>query len=192
MGSKETYQSKLNELQVLGSPIESRRNESETRQQAIESLQEAIKYYRAFVATTEEKYAHISEEQRQKVTDKINETEDWLNKLQAKQNELPKTSDPVLLTHAIEQRKEELTRFSNPIVNTPKPKPQPKKEPEPTKEEDKMQTDEPATNNAESGNEETPAEDSIPKPAEEGKIEEVNDNEPQSTEKQTAEDMDLD
>merc|ERR1712137_981629 len=86
--TKETYQTKLNELQVLGSPIELRKTESEAREPAIQELMDAIKYYKAFVATTEAKYAHISEEKRQQVTDKINEVEDWLNKMTAKQNEL--------------------------------------------------------------------------------------------------------
>merc|ERR1712108_104735 len=137
--SRDTYQSKLNELQVLGSPIELRRTETEARGPAIESLKEACVYYTAFVNTKEEKYEHIGEEQRQKVADKVQETEEWLAKMTAKQAELAKTADPVFLSSEIERRKESLTIFCNTIVNTPKPK---KKDPEPKKEEDKMQTEE--------------------------------------------------
>merc|ERR1712137_1136850 len=168
--TKETYQNKLGELQVLGAPIELRRSETDARQPAIDALMEAIRYYKAFVTTTEEKYAHITAEQRQKVTDKINETEDWLNNLTTRQNELPKTADPVLLSSEIEKKKDALVHFSNPIVNTPVPKKEVKKE-------DKMQTEKPADNKSETSSpaDASPADstEAEPKPAEDGKIEEV-------------------
>merc|ERR1711943_169575 len=101
--------------------------------------------------------AHISAEKRQTVTDKINETEDWLNKMKSKQDEPPKTANPVLLTSEIEETK---------------------------KDDDKMQTDDATTS------EEKPAEESKEddiKPAEEGKIEEMNDDQPP-----TGDSMDID
>mmetsp|Transcript_31152 Transcript_31152/g.67066 ORF Transcript_31152/g.67066 Transcript_31152/m.67066 type:complete len:824 (+) Transcript_31152:38-2509(+) len=181
---KDAFDSKLSELKVLGSPIELRRSETETRQGAIDGLKEAIIYYKAFVDSVDEKYAHISAEKRQTVTDKINETEDWLNKMKSKQDELPKTANPVLLTSEIEQRKNNLVIFSNAVVNTPKPKPAPKKPEETKKDDDKMQTDDATTS------EEKPAEESKEddiKPAEEGKIEEMNDDQPP-----TGDSMDID
>jgi hypothetical protein len=193
--TRDTFQSKLNELQVLGSPIELRRSENETRAPAIDELREAINYYKAFVNTTEEKYAHISAEKRQTVTDKVNEVEDWLQKMQSKQSELPKTADPVLLTSEIQNRKKSLALACNPIVNTPVPK----KTPEVKKKEDTEMkteqtgetgesTDSPAANTTPADN---AAEESSPEPkmAEEGKIEEVDESKPTE---QAAGPMDLD
>merc|ERR1711943_132122 len=170
---KDAFDRKLSELKVLGSPIELRRSETETRQGAIDGLKEAIIYYKAFVDSVDEKYAHISAEKRQTVTDKVNETEDWLNKMKSKQDELPKTANPVLLTSEIEQRKNNLVIFSNAVVNTPKPKPAPKKPEETKKDDDKMQTDDATTSDK--------------KPAEEGKIEGMNDDQPP-----TGDSMDID
>merc|ERR1712232_398494 len=119
--TKEEYQNKLSELQVIGSPIELRKNENETRDLAIETLKKAFIYYRAFVDSIDEKYAHISAEERQKVSDKVKETEEWLIKMEEKQNALSKNLTPVLLTSEIEKRKDSLTIFCNTIVNTPKP-----------------------------------------------------------------------
>merc|ERR1712137_727214 len=150
--TKETYQGKLSELQVLGAPIELRKTEAETRPESIEQLMEVIRRFKEFVNSTEEKYAHISEEKRQKVADKINETEDWFNNLQARQNALPKAADPVLLSAEIDKRKDALTRFAQPIVNTPVPKKEePKKEDTKKDKEDKMDTEK-----SENMNEDTP------------------------------------
>jgi len=188
--TRETYQTKLNELQVLGSPIELRKTESEAREPAIQELMEAIKYYKAFVNTKEEKYAHISEEQRQKVTDKINETEDWLNKMTTKQQELPKTADPVLLSSEISNKKEALTLFSNVIVNTPVPKKtEPKKEE--AKKEENMQTESTTSEGETTTTDDaskTEGETDLPKAAEDGKIEELDEN---AVEK-PSDDMDVD
>jgi len=188
-GTKDQFQNKLNELQVIGDPIDLRKNENETRDPAIETLKKAIIYYKAFVDSTDEKYSHISTEERQKVTDKINEIEDWLNKMQEKQNQLPKTAVPVLLTCEIEQRKEKFVTFSNKIVNTPKPKPPPetKKDEEKSKKDEDNTADKMETDDTKSDDKKEEEEENI-KPAEEGKIEEV-DNSPITPE---SNDMDVD
>ena len=167
---KEQYKSKLSALQLLSAPLELRRNETESRGPATELFWQAVGHYKAFVASTDEKYAHIDAEKRQKVTDKINESEDWLAKMKERQETLPSNADPVLLTSEIEQRVSALKRLADPIIATPKPAP-PKEEPK--KEEAEVPKESDAMDTAEKPESTTEGTPDLPTPAEEGKIEEV-------------------
>merc|ERR1712130_47878 len=135
--AKEQFQNKLSELQVLSAPLELRKNESETRAPALEKLKQTLQTYKDLLASQDEQYAHITPEQKQPLQDKITETEEWLSKMQEKQEALAKNVDPVLLTSEIEQRQAALQRIGEKVKSTPKPAP-PKEE---EKEDDKMDTE---------------------------------------------------
>lgn len=133
--TKEAYESRLNQLRVLGDPLDTRKNEDETRPAAVEALTQALANFAAFVSSSEEKYAHIEQEDRQKVDNKVKEIQDWLVKMKEKQEALAKHETPVLLSASLKEKSNELTNFCTPIVNKPKPKPKveekPKEEPKP-------------------------------------------------------------
>merc|ERR1711963_810463 len=151
---KEQFQNKLSELQVLSAPLELRKNESETRAPALEKLKQTVQTYKDLLASQEEQYAHITPEQKQPLQDKITETEEWLTKMQEKQEALPKNVDPVLLTSEVEQRQSALQRIGDKVKSTPKPAP-PKEEEK--KEADKMETDDSKSEDKPATDGETPA-----------------------------------
>jgi len=151
---KEQFQNKLSELQVLSAPLELRKNESETRAPALEKLKQTVQTYKDLLSSQEEQYAHITPEQKQPLQDKITETEEWLTKMQEKQEALPKNVDPVLLTSEVEQRQSALQRIGDKVKSTPKPAP-PKEEEK--KEADKMETDDSKSEDKPATDGETPA-----------------------------------
>jgi len=138
--TKDVYESKLAHLRALGDPFELRKNQDEERGPAIEQLTQTFRACEEFVASQDEKYAHITEEDRKKVADRTNEVKEWFSKMEARQNALTKQDDPVLLSSTILTKKAELEQFAAPIINKPKPKP--KEEPKPApKEEAKTKTE---------------------------------------------------
>ncbi|EFC50714.1 predicted protein [Naegleria gruberi] len=133
--TKTVYQEKLAELKKVGDRVENRLKEFEARPEGIKQLQETIKEFQTFVdnANTEQ-YNHITNEEKQKVADKVSETNTWLNEQLAQQDKVAKSSDPILTCAFIENRKKDLRKVATPIVTKPKPKEEPKKEEKPTEQ----------------------------------------------------------
>lgn len=65
--TKSVYTQKLQDLLRLGSPIEQREKEDKARPAAAEALVATAKHYLAIAGGTEAKYAHISQEDKDKV-----------------------------------------------------------------------------------------------------------------------------
>ncbi len=131
---------KLMELQKIGNPIENRKKEAMERPAALETMLNCIRDYRSFVASTDEKYAHIGQEARDKLAQKITETEEWLNENLTKQSALKDYQDPVLTVYNLNLKTRELRSFAQPVMNTvapTKPKEEEKPKEEPKKEEEK-------------------------------------------------------
>ena len=61
------YIAKLEELQAMGEPIVARQREAEARPTAAASLQATAHRYQAAAASNDPKYAHILQDERQKV-----------------------------------------------------------------------------------------------------------------------------
>ena len=51
---------------------------------------------RAFTKNYDEKYAHITEEEREKIRAAMKTAEDWMHDKMLEQGNLPKSKDPVL------------------------------------------------------------------------------------------------
>jgi heat shock 70kDa protein 4 len=75
----------------------------------------------------DEKYAHITAEQAEKVSSNCNEAETWLEDKMNAQKDLALYQDPVVKAHEIKSKMTALQVQCRPIVNTPKPLP-PKEE----------------------------------------------------------------
>lgn len=134
--TKDEYVNRLHKLSELAKPAERRRVEASTRPAATQVLLEAIDSFKKFVASTDEKYAHIEQADRQKVQDAVDKATAWVNEQLAAQSKLATNQDPVLTVESLRNKDKELRNICNPIVN--KPKPTPKKE-EPKKEEPKKE-----------------------------------------------------
>lgn len=121
-------QAKLDEVLTKGNSIERRRHEDQNRQAALDGLSKQIELCRAFTKNYDEKYAHITEEERDKLRASMKSTEDWMHDKMLEQGSLPKTKDPVLTCQGIQDKRNALFQVSNPIMTKkapPPPKPAP-------------------------------------------------------------------
>ncbi|KAI6001690.1 heat shock protein 70 family [Pisolithus orientalis] len=121
--TKSAYVAKLDGLKVVGDLIVNRYREAEKRPKDIAQLRQTINEYFAQATSTEEKYAHIDEKDKQGVVEKCATVQKWLDDQIARQAERPKNDDPVLKTADILKKREELIYFAVPILTKPKPKP---------------------------------------------------------------------
>jgi len=133
---KSDYKKKLTELKTFGDQVEYRRFENENRLENVNALKRTITNSQNWAQTTDEKFAHISPEERKKVIDEIVLVDAWLNTELAKQEKVPIADNPLITIEFIKQKKHGLDNFVTPIMNKPKPEP-PK--PEPKKEEAKKE-----------------------------------------------------
>jgi len=116
---------KLAGFRAITGRIETRRKAEEGRPAACQKLSHQIEQYRSFANTTDAKYEHISDEERQKVRDKCTETAGWLNEMQTQQGALNSYDDPVLTPEMIDGKLKSLNGTCRPVTRIPKPKPAP-------------------------------------------------------------------
>jgi heat shock protein 4 len=129
-GTKVVFCNKLDQLKTHGSPLEARAHEASARPEAAASFRAALEEYRSFVSSVnrgDEKYAHITPEQAEKVSSNCNEAETWLEDKLNAQKDLALYQDPIVKAHEIKSKMTALQVQCRPIVNTPKPAP-PKEE----------------------------------------------------------------
>lgn len=119
----EEYSKRLDALRKVGERFDIRQRESVDRPKAVKALELVILNFSAVVTSKEEMYDHITEEERKKVQDKINEVSTWLKKLNSKQEEMATTADPVLTAQMIKEQLDTLNRVGLPIVNKKRPPP---------------------------------------------------------------------
>ncbi|KAJ3506317.1 hypothetical protein NLJ89_g6934 [Agrocybe chaxingu] len=153
--TKSAYVQRLDTLKVIGDPIVFRYKEVDERKKSTANLRETLNNYMSQATSTDEKYAHIDEKDKQAVVEKVATIQKWLEDQTVRQSERPKNVDPILKSAEIEKKRDELIYFAIPILTKPKPKPvvtstpasgtqTPKEEPKqdktpppPPKEEDK-------------------------------------------------------
>lgn len=129
--TKSAYVEKLDALKVVGDPIVARFREAEERPKAMAQLRATLNEYASQATSSDEKFAHISDSEKQKVVEKCATVQKWLDDQTARQAERPKNVDPVLTSAEILKKREEVIYFAIPILTKAKPKPV-KVEPTPT------------------------------------------------------------
>ena len=72
--------------------------------------------------STDEKYSHIDEKDKQAVIERVVIVRQWLEDRIARQSEKPKNVDPVLTTMEIMKKRDEVIYFCHPLLAKPKPK----------------------------------------------------------------------
>jgi heat shock protein 4 len=120
---KSAYVERLAALKTLGDPIASRYFESENRPKAIAALRDTLNHYLSLATSSEEKYAHIEEKDKQSVVEKCANIQKWLEDQIVRQAERPKDVEPVLTEAEIARKRDEVIYFATPIMSKPKPKP---------------------------------------------------------------------
>merc|ERR1719502_27429 len=143
---KSDFQNKLKELQTLVNPIVVRESEANGRENACNELRKLTEEFLRLVNGSEEKYAHLTDEDRDEVRNACHSAQQWLSDEQEKQMSLPSNVDPSLKIADISNRWSEVNKKCKPIVN--------KKKPEPKKEEEPAKTEEGAAKDAEGKKEE--------------------------------------
>ncbi|KAH7106352.1 heat shock protein 70 [Auriculariales sp. MPI-PUGE-AT-0066] len=121
--TKSAYVERLTKLQALGNPISFRYKENEDRTRAMSELRQTIDNYIQQATSTEERYAHIEEKDKQSIVEKAVTVQKWLGDSLAKQSERPKHLDPIITTEEIGKKRDEIIYFATPILSRPKPKP---------------------------------------------------------------------
>lgn len=114
--TKSAYVQKLEALQALGNPIQTRWRENEERPKAASALRESINTYMSAATGGDEKYSHISEEDKQKVIEKCANTAKWLDDMLAKQAELPKNVEPKVTSAQIQKQRDEVIYTSSAML----------------------------------------------------------------------------
>jgi hypothetical protein len=123
---KQTYEAKLKELRLKGEPVKVRKKEFESRQAALDALGGSLQMAAKFIdqcKAGDEKYAHLSKEDIDKVAKALSEKREWLDKSCAELSGLDKTINPPVLAAQFYSEKQAFENIVNPVINKPKPKP---------------------------------------------------------------------
>jgi heat shock protein 4 len=158
--TKTVYAEKLGELKKFGGPLEKRRLEAESRPAAVTSLKATLEIYNKWVnaSQTDDRYEHITDEERATVHGICEETSAWLYEMLDKQGGMSQCQDPIMTVALLNSKKKDVIDKCKPVMS----KPAPKKKEEPKKEEPKKE-DPPAAK--------TPAGDAAPADAEPMEVE---------------------
>ncbi|KAJ2366600.1 adenyl-nucleotide exchange factor sse1 [Coemansia sp. RSA 2611] len=128
--TKVAYEEKLAGLKATGDPIVERVREDKERPKAVRELRDAIAQLADRAASQEEKYAHITQEERQKVIDRIERVQEWLDDKVEKQSLKKKWDAPCVFASEVKRQREELVYYATPILSRPKPEPKPEEKAE--------------------------------------------------------------
>lgn len=144
--SKSVYAAKLAELKKFGGPIEQRQAEAQERPAAVQTLQANLETYQKWVneSQTEERYAHITDEEREKVRELTDNISAWMYEMLDKQGGLALNEDPVLTVSALKAKNLELSNTCSPIMYKPAPKKKKEEPPAPEKKDEEEGEKEPA------------------------------------------------
>jgi len=150
---KAEYDSRIKSIKELGEKLNIRYKEWEESPVALQTLINSITTFKNEASSKDEKYAHIKEEELQKVIQQCDNAQTYLDERHVAYEARTKTTDPVYLSSDLKMRNENLNITCKKILNTPKPTPkkeEPKKE-EPQTEEKPKTEEKPAENGSANG-----------------------------------------
>merc|ERR1712183_1062210 len=93
----------------MGDPMQSRFYQAQHRPNAISVLQRSIEKYKNWLnsAANEEKYAHITDEEKLECHEKCDEISSWMYEMLDKQGAAPTYVDPVVTIAQIQEKNKE-------------------------------------------------------------------------------------
>ena len=111
---KEAFVQKLNELKVLGGPVESRYRDDTRRPELINTLEESIG---RFKAAAQKPTRSITDNAKLQGLEKTcDEVRQWLSDLKEQQSKLSKLDNSVLTTETLEAKTEELAKLADSVL----------------------------------------------------------------------------
>lgn len=131
--TKSDYVTKHTNIKALGDPIISRcKAWTEALPKAVSALKDAANSILLQVESpsSTERFSHILPEEMKSVTDSAKQKLSWLQSSNAKNDAAPKTNLPPVSASDFTKERDDLIKFSTPILTRPKPEP-PKQEVEP-------------------------------------------------------------
>ncbi|KAJ1723759.1 adenyl-nucleotide exchange factor sse1 [Coemansia erecta] len=126
--TRDAYVEKVSGLKATSDPAAERFREDKERPKAARELRDAITHWADRATSQEERYAHITSEERQRVIDRVEKVQEWLDEKLGKQAKKSKWEAPAVFANEIKKQREELVFFASPIMTRPKPAPQPVEE----------------------------------------------------------------
>jgi len=127
--TKEAYIKKFDDLYFFGGPIEKRYREFQNIPEVANNFLQTLASFESVVASNDDKYAHISMEERKPVLASIASNRKWLNDIISKLPSANRSEEPPVKTGEINDTHNNFINEYSKVVNKPKPKPQePKKE----------------------------------------------------------------
>eukprot|EP01017_Pseudomicrothorax_dubius_P038516 TRINITY_DN5785_c0_g1_i1.p1 TRINITY_DN5785_c0_g1~~TRINITY_DN5785_c0_g1_i1.p1 ORF type:complete len:799 (-),score=299.01 TRINITY_DN5785_c0_g1_i1:160-2556(-) len=139
--TKSVYVSKLDSLKAMAEPVLRRYRESDTIPDRFTEFLSVIAQHEAFANSKDAAYAHITQEERNRVLADVQTARHWIAESQGVIAAANKTQDLPISSALIVQRQNEFIKANQPIVN--KPKPAPPKEEKPKEEAPKNEGGEP-------------------------------------------------
>eukprot|EP00184_Porphyridium_aerugineum_P006021 CAMPEP_0184695946 /NCGR_PEP_ID=MMETSP0313-20130426/3398_1 /TAXON_ID=2792 /ORGANISM="Porphyridium aerugineum, Strain SAG 1380-2" /LENGTH=863 /DNA_ID=CAMNT_0027154475 /DNA_START=155 /DNA_END=2746 /DNA_ORIENTATION=+ len=128
---KNVFTSRLQALEALCAPVVFRKVEFDERPVVIRNCLEECSKWKQVSIPKEEKYAHLTDDEKNSVLRAVEEFEAWLRDLKAKQDHLKSSEVPVLVTKDIKEKRAALEVKVRPILHKPKPAPPKVEEPAP-------------------------------------------------------------
>jgi len=141
--TKSAYERYLSDLMSFGEPIQTRKYEFENRGAAVSDLSKYLDDFTSFCNSSDEKYSHISSDERDTVRNHVNTTQAWLYEQLSKIGNTPLYCNPVVTVAQIREKISFITKVCNTIVYKPKPAPTPTPTPAPKTEEQPQQQQQP-------------------------------------------------
>lgn len=138
--SKEAYLKKIDDLKFFGNPIERRYKEYNNLPEAIQNFGQTLNGFEQVITSNEDKYSHITSDERKPVLESIANNRKWLNDLSEKIKTAHRSEEPPAKCQEINDTLNNFVNEYSKVINKPKPKPQ-----EPPKQEKKDIVDEKGT-----------------------------------------------
>lgn len=126
----------MKELRGRGDAILLRASEAGTREPAMQALSNRCQHNIEWCGTTDAKYAHLGEADREVVRSESVAVLKWLEGVQKAQAALGKTDPPAVLTADLEARLVALDKTCRAVIERPAPPPPKPAEPEPEASKD--------------------------------------------------------
>lgn len=128
--SKSDFVKRKESLADMANDMLWRKREFEERPVRISVLEAAMENYKKVLSPGAEEYAHVTDEEKNKVQKSVESAAIWLKESQQKQSTLRKDQNPALTCAALNARLNEVDAVCDPIQKKPKPAPPKAVEPE--------------------------------------------------------------
>ena len=131
---REVFEERLSKLQKIGEPVATRFHEAQERPDAVSKLSERLETVERLLNAPNEKYDHITAEDRKPVFELVSESRTWLSDMLRKQSLKNLTEDPVLRVADLRDRLNNVNALFDKVMSKPKPAPKKTETPKSPKE----------------------------------------------------------